>query len=136
MPLRDAVRRSGESFLDAMPMASLPGPAAELAEAVLREVGEIAEGVDEVASGLARFALGASSTLPGSLHSLTAKQGAEDAFAKGVYAALRFVLTHLNVPGLYQRNCCAGGLCQLGARTTDEFCGQHRGGAVSGFGGC
>lgn len=108
MPLRDAlrglrhaVRRGGESFLDAMPVGALPGPAAELAEAVLREVGEIAKGVDEVASGLARFALGARSTLPGTMQTLTAKPGAEDAFAKGIYAALRAVLHHLNVPSAY-----------------------------------
>ena len=108
MPLRDAlrglrhaVRRGGETFLDAMPVDSLPRPAAELAGAVLREVSEIAKGVNEVASGFARFALGASAKPHGSLHDLTGRQNAEDAFAQGIYAALRAVLRRLNAPSAY-----------------------------------
>ncbi len=108
MPLRDAlrglrhaVRRGGETFLDAMPVDALPRPAAELAGVVLREVGEIARGVNEVASGLARLALGAGAKPPGSLQTLTARHGAEDAFAQGIYAALRSVLRRLNAPSAY-----------------------------------
>lgn len=108
MPLRDAlrglrhaVRRGGETFLDAMPVGSLPRPAAELAEAVLREVGEIAKGVNGVASGLARLALGSSDKPSGSLHDLTRRQNAEDGFAQCIYAALRAVLRKLNVPSAF-----------------------------------
>ena len=108
MPLRDAlrglrhaVRRGGETLLDAMPVDSLPRPAAELAGAVLRDVGEFAKGVNDVASGLARLALGASTKPQGSLHDLSARQGAEDSFAQGIYAALRTVLRHLNAPSAY-----------------------------------
>ena len=108
MPLRDAlrglrhaVRRGGETLLDSMPVDSLPRPAAQLAGAVLREVGEFAKGVNDVASGLARLALGASAKPQGSLHDLTARQGAEDGFAQGIYAALRAVLLHLNAPSAY-----------------------------------
>ena len=108
MPLRDAlrglrhaVRRGGETLLDAMPVDSLPRPAAALAGAVLREVGEFAKGVNDAASGLARLALGANAKPRGSLHDLTARQGAEDGFAQGVYAALRATLRHLNAPSAY-----------------------------------
>ena len=99
--LRHAVRRGGESFLDAMPINALPRPAADLAGVVLREVGEIAKGVNEMASGLARFALGGSDKPQGSLHALSTALGAEDAFARGVYAALRCVLRRLNAPSVY-----------------------------------
>ncbi len=108
MPLRDAlrglrhaVRRGGETFLDAMPLGSLPGPAAGLAGSVLREVGSIAEGLNAVASGFARIALGASDEPLGSLQGLTGRQNAEDAFAKGIYAALRAVLRRLQAPSVY-----------------------------------
>jgi hypothetical protein len=108
MPLRDAlrglrhaVRRGGESLLDAMPVGQLPSPAAELAGAVLREVGVFAKDVNEMASGLARFALGASDRPHGSLQQLTGREGDEDAFARGVYAALRFVLRRLDAPSVY-----------------------------------
>ena len=99
--LRHAVWRGGETLLDAMPVEALPRPAAELAGAVLREVGEFAKGVNDVASGLARLALGAGARSPGSLHDLTARQGAEDSFAQGIYAALRTVRHHLNAPSAY-----------------------------------
>lgn len=108
MPLRDALRglrhalrRGGETLLDAMPVGSLPRPAAELAGVVLREVGQIAKGVNSVASGFARFALGANGTPHDPLQRLTAMQGAEDAFAQGIYAALQSVLRRLNAPSAY-----------------------------------
>lgn len=109
MPLRDAlrglrhaVRRGGETLLDAMPVDQLPRPAAELAGVVLREVGEFAKGVNEVASGIARIALGANEN-PNELQMqpLRARGGAEDTFAQGVYAALRLVLRRLNAPSVY-----------------------------------
>jgi len=113
MPLRDAlrglrhaVRRGGETLLEVMPVNSLPRPAAQLAGAVLHEVGAFAKGVNDVASGLARLALGGSATSQGSLQDLTLHQGAglqgaEDGFAQGIYAALRAVLRHLNAPSAY-----------------------------------
>ena len=108
MPLRDALRglrhalrRGGETLLDVMPVGSLPRPAAELARVVLREVGEIAKGVNDVASGLARFALNANDKQPEALQKLTAKQGAEDAFAQSIYAAVQSVLRRLNAPSAY-----------------------------------
>ena len=99
--LRHAVRRGGETLLDVMPVGSLPRPAADLAGAVLHEVGAFAKGVNDVASGLARLALGGSATSQGSLQDLTLHQGAEDGFAQGIYAALRAVLRHLNAPSAY-----------------------------------
>lgn len=108
MPLRDALRgmrhamrRGGETFLDAMPVDSLPRPVAELAGLVLREVGEIANRANQVASGFARLALGADPKPHGSLHLLAAGHGDEDAFAKGMYAALRLVLRRLHAPSAY-----------------------------------
>ena len=110
MPLRDAlrglrhaVRRGGETLLDVMPVDQLPRPAAELAGVVLREVGEFAKGLNEVASGIARFALGANESPHGLLvEPLKARDGgAEDAFAQGVYAALRLVLRRLNAPSVF-----------------------------------
>lgn len=108
MPLRDAlrglrhaVRRGGETLLDVMPVDSLPAPAAGLAGAVLREVGALAEGLNEVASGFARLALGASDRPHATLHDLTASQHPQDAFAMGIYAALRTVLRRLNAASMY-----------------------------------
>lgn len=109
MPLRDAlrglrhaVRRGGETLLDVMPVDQLPRPAAELAGMVLREVGDFAKGVNEVASGIARFALGANESPHGlPTQPLKLRDGAEDAFAQGVYAALRLVLRRLNAPSVY-----------------------------------
>ena len=109
MPLRDAlrglrhaVRRGGETLLDVMPVDQLPRPAAELAGRVLREVGDFAKGVNEVASGIARFALGANESPHGlPAQPLKLRDGAEDAFAQGVYAALRLVLRRLNAPSVY-----------------------------------
>ena len=99
--LRHAVRRGGETLLDVMPVGSLPRPAAQLAGAVLHEVGAFAKGVNDVASGLARLALGGSAKSQGSLQDLILHQGAEDGFAQGIYAALRAVLRHLNAPSAY-----------------------------------
>ena len=99
--LRHAVRRGGETLLDVMPVGSLPRPAAQLAGAVVHEVGAFAKGVNDVASGLARLALGGSAKSQGSLQDLTLHQGAEDGFAQGIYAALRAVLRHLNAPTAY-----------------------------------
>ena len=99
--LRHAVRRGGETLLDVMPVGSLPRPAAQLAGAVLHEVGAFAKGVNDVATGLARLALGGSAKSQGSLQDLTLHQGAEDGFAQGIYAALRAVLRHLNAPSSY-----------------------------------
>jgi hypothetical protein len=108
MPLRDAlrglrhaVRRGGETFLDSMPVESLPPPAAKLAEVVLREVGEIARSMNDAASGLARVALGAGDKPHGTLQDLAARADAEDAFARGIYAALREVLRRLHAPSAY-----------------------------------
>ena len=65
MPLREALRglrfllrRGGETLADTMSVETLPKPAADLAGAVLREVGGLARNVDEVASGLAKTILG------------------------------------------------------------------------------
>ena len=108
MPLRDAlrglrhaVRRGGETLLDVMPVGSLPRPAAQLAGAVLNEVGAFAKGMNDVASVLARLALGGGAKPQGSLQDLTSLQGAEDSFAQGIYAALRAVLRHLNAPSAF-----------------------------------
>ena len=108
MPLRDAlrglrhaVRRGGETLLDVMPLDQLPPPASQLAGVVMREVGELAKGVGEVASGLARLALGGSEVPQGGILHLTAREGAEDAFAQGIYAALRLVLRRLDAPSVY-----------------------------------
>lgn len=108
MPLRDALRglrhalrRGGETLLDVMPLDQLPPPASHLAGAVIREMGELAKGVGEVASGLARIALGGSESTNTAPLQLTARPGAEDAFAQGIYAALRLVLQRLDAPSVY-----------------------------------
>jgi hypothetical protein len=108
MPLRDAlrglrhaVRRGGETLLDVMPLDQLPPPATHLAGAVIREMGELAKGVGEVASGFARIALGGADALHSAPLKLTARLGAEDAFAQGIYAALRLVLQRLDAPSVY-----------------------------------
>lgn len=99
--LRHAIRRGGETLLEAMPMESLPRPAADLAGMVMREVEEIAKGVNSVASGFARLAFGASDTHSEALQKLNVTNGAEDEFAQGMYSALQAVLRRLDAPSAY-----------------------------------
>ena len=108
MPLRDAlrglrhaVRRGGETLLDVMPLNQLPPPATHLAGAVIREMGVLAKGVGEVASDFARIALGGGDAPQSAPLKLTARLGAEDEFAQGIYAALRLVLQRLDAPSVY-----------------------------------
>jgi hypothetical protein len=108
MPLRDALRglrhaarRGGETLLDVMPLDQLPPPASQIAGAVIREMGELAKGVGEVASGLARIALRGNEAPNTAPLQITARLGAEDAFAQGIYAALRLVLQRLDAPSVY-----------------------------------
>jgi len=108
MPLRDAlrglrhaVRRGGETLLDVMPLDQLPAPASHLAGVVIREVGELAKGMEEVAYRLARLALGGGEAAQTGILNLTAREGAEDGFAQGIYAALRLVLRRLDAPSVY-----------------------------------
>ncbi|MFN3606121.1 MAG: hypothetical protein ACK4SS_02840, partial [Cypionkella sp.] len=108
MPLRDllrglrhTVRRGGETLWDVMPIDQLPPPATHLAGAVIREMGELAKGAGEVASGFARIALGGADAPHSAPLKLTAHLGAEDAFAQGIYAALRLVLQRLDAPSVY-----------------------------------
>ncbi len=108
MPLRDtlrglrhAVRRGGETLLDVMPLDQLPPPASQLVGAMIREMGAMAKDMGEVASDFARFALGSSEATDAVPMHLTARLGAEDDFAKGIYGALRLVLQRLDAPSVY-----------------------------------
>jgi hypothetical protein len=108
MPLREALRglrhmlrRGGATMAETMAVEALPGPAAEIARALLREVEGIARNLDGVASGLAKTVLGGGD--PGAV-SLTEIAGAGDGgvrFAEAVYAALRLVLERLGAPGVF-----------------------------------
>lgn len=91
MPLRDALRglrfvlqRGGETLISVLPVEALPPPAARVAGAVLRDAGQLVEGVGDVASDLARMAL------------TDGGPEAADMFARSFYAALRAVLARLH----------------------------------------
>lgn len=107
MPLREALRglrfllrRGGETLAETITIESLPKPAADLAGAVLREVGGIARNVDEIASGLAKSVLGGAGAPSVTLDALAAGgNGAE--FGTAVYVALRSVLSRLGAPGVF-----------------------------------
>jgi hypothetical protein len=108
MPLREALRglrfmlrRGGETLVDTMAIEGLPRPAADLAGAVLREVGGLARNVDEMASGLAKTVLGGQEPQSLTLNDLGAGRGAEAQFGAAVYVALRSVLRHLGAPGVF-----------------------------------
>jgi hypothetical protein len=108
MPLREALRglrfmlrRGGETLADTMSVESLPKPAADIAGAVLREVGGLARNVDEVASGLAKTILGGHAPQSATLDALSSTQDAGAQFAAAVYVALRSVLRRLGAPGVF-----------------------------------
>ena len=99
--LRHMLRRGGETLRETVSMDALPGPAADLAGSVLREVEALAKGVDHMASGLAKTVLGGADYPSSSLHDLAARHDAEARFAAAVYAALRDVLHRLGAPGTF-----------------------------------
>ncbi len=108
MPLREALRglrfllrRGGETLADTMSVETLPKPAADLAGAVLREVGGLARNVDEVASGLAKTILGGHAPQSATLDVLSTTHDASAQFAAAVYVALRRVLRRLGAPGVF-----------------------------------
>lgn len=74
-----------------VPSSAWPKPAADIANAAVRQLGAIASDVDEVASGLARRALGGESPPHPTLHEI-AGAGADAAFATACYAGLKRVL--------------------------------------------
>jgi hypothetical protein len=106
MPLREALRamrhmlrKGGETLIDTIPVADLPVPG--LAGAVLHQVGALARGVDHVTSGMAKLVLGASEQRGLSLPGIAGQAAPDAAFAAGCYAALRAVLQHLGVAGVF-----------------------------------
>ena len=108
MPLREALRglrfmlrRGGETLIDTMTMQGLPKPAADLAGAVLREVGDIARNVDEIASGLAKTVLSGQEPQSLTLSDLSRGHGGDAQFGAAVYVALRSVLRRLGAPWVF-----------------------------------
>lgn len=108
MPLREALRglrfllrRGGETLAETVTLEGLPKPAADLAGAVLREVGGIARNVDEVASGLAKTVLGGDAPQSVTLEDLGGAEDAAARFAAATYVALRSVLRRLGAPGVF-----------------------------------
>ncbi len=102
MPLREALRglrhllrRGGQALRDTAPADSLPRPAAEIAKAVLREADQFVQGVDAMASGIAKSVLGGGATSALMLHELGQDEGAQARFAAAVYQALSSVLRRL-----------------------------------------
>lgn len=108
MPLREALRglrfllrRGGETLAETITIESLPKPAADLAGAVLREVGGIVRNVDELAAGLAKSMLGRPGQNSVTLNDLTAGHDSGSRFGAAVYVALRSVLRRLGAPGVF-----------------------------------
>ena len=106
MPLREALRamrhmlrKGGETLIDTIPVADLPVPG--LAGAVLQQVEALARGVDHVTSGMAKLVLGASAQPGPSLPGIAGQAAPDAAFAAACYAALRAVLAHLGVAGVF-----------------------------------
>ena len=108
MPLREALRglrfmlrRGGETLVETMTLQGLPKPAADLAGAVLREMGGIARNVDEIASGLAKTVLSGQEPQSLTLSDLSRGHGGDAQFGAAVYVALRSVLRRLGAPGVF-----------------------------------
>ncbi len=108
MPLREALRglrhvlrRGGETLAQTITVDALPGPAAGIAGAVLREVGGLAHQVDRVASGLAKSMLGGNDPGVANLTDLGHARDGDARFAEAVYVALRSVLKRLGAPGAF-----------------------------------
>ena len=108
MPLREALRglrfmlrRGGETLVETMTLQGLPKPAADLAGAVLREVGGIARNVDEIASGLAKTVLSGQEPQSLTLSDLSRGHGGDAQFGAAVYVALRSVLRRLGAPWVF-----------------------------------
>lgn len=108
MPLREALRglrhvlrRGGETLAGTITVDALPGPAADLAGAVLRGAGDIAQRVDMMASGLAKTVLGGGDPDLISLSDLGHVRDADARFAEAAYVALRSVLRRLGAPGAF-----------------------------------
>jgi hypothetical protein len=108
MPLREALRglrfmlrRGGETLAETVAIDSFPKPAAELADVIIREVGGFARNVDELASDLAKRALGGHASQAVALDHFGAEDTANAQFAAAVYVALRSVLRRLGAPGVF-----------------------------------
>jgi hypothetical protein len=108
MPLREALRglrfllrRGGETLAETITLETLPKPAADLAGAVLREIGGVARSADELASGLAKRVLGAAKPPSMTLDALARDDDGGAQFAAAIYVALRSVLRRLGAPGVF-----------------------------------
>lgn len=108
MPLREALRglrfllrRGGETFVETLNVDTLPGPASDLANAVLREVGGLARAVDGLASGVAKSVLGGTDSPAAPLQDMIGGQDQDAAFAAGFYLALTSVLRRLGATTVF-----------------------------------
>ncbi|MFN3844629.1 MAG: hypothetical protein ACK4RZ_02265 [Paracoccaceae bacterium] len=125
MPLRKALRglrfllrRGGETLVDTLVIEALPKPAATLVSKALRDVGELAQGAEKIASGFAKAVLGGHEEGPVILDDLGGDLHADAQFAAWVYAALRSVLLRLGVPGVFVSEAAARSAYRL-APTVD-----------------
>ncbi len=108
MPLREALRglrfmlrRGGETLVETLSVDSLPKPAADLAGAVLREVGELARSVDGMASEMAKTVLGGHENQSLPLQDMIHQQDAAGQFAAAFYVALSSVVRRLGAPSVF-----------------------------------
>lgn len=108
MPLREALRglrfllrRGGETLVDTMAVDTLPQPAANLVGKALRDIGDLAQGAERLASGLADAVLGGHDIDPVTLGDLGNDPDAEAQFGAAVYVALRSVMRRLGAPAVF-----------------------------------
>jgi hypothetical protein len=108
MPLREALRglrfmlrRGGETIVETLALETLPRPVSTFAGAVLREVGDLARNVDEVASGFAKTVLGGQNAQNLTLQDLSVAGRSESKLAAAVYVALSTVLGRLGAPDVF-----------------------------------
>lgn len=96
--VRHLLRRVNASIR--VPAEGLPKPAADIANAAVRQLGAIANDMDEVASGFARRALGGEPPPHPTLHEI-AGAGADSAFAAACYAGLKRVLQRAGIKNAF-----------------------------------
>ncbi len=115
MPLREALRglrhllrRGGQALRETAPADSLPRPAADIAKAVLREADQFAQGLDVMASGIAKSVLGGGAASAPMLHDLRLDERAQTQFAAAVYQALSSVLRRLGAVEAFVSEVAAG----------------------------
>lgn len=108
MPLREAlralrhvVRRSGRTVRETVGPGLLPAPAADVADALIREVRHAARTMESAVSGVAKSVIGPADQPMLSLERISEVPDADLRFAASTYAALKAILARLGVTSAF-----------------------------------